>query len=191
VRDLCVHCVLLLWITVHSKQNRGYVEFAFVVQASMPRPWGYWLAGPRRSPKFHHFADEPRLARWQVILYRNYWKAAHVAQLDDKEPGVPRDLEVTAGNALAKWVTITLMAILMIFLSPKVLIRLGAENFGQLSQLCQQGEKWDLAVEAMIRNLSGYDTAYRTVQEGALIADWSEAILANGTYGTERSLMVR
>lgn len=151
--------------------------------------WGQWVAA--RPPKFHQFANEPRPARWQVILYRNYWKAAHVSQLDDAEPGVPRDLEVTAANFLWKWGCILLMGSLMVFLSPKVLIRLGAKNFGQLSQLCQRGEDWDMAVSGMMRNLSGYNEAALMAQEGARIANWSGAILANGTYGTAGELMVR
>ena len=150
-------------------------------------PWAFWLeqAPGKRPPQYHHFANEPRPARWQVILYRNYWKAAHVAQLDDVEPGVPRDLEVSAANSVCKWCTILLMASLMVLLSPKVLVRLGVENFGKLSQLCQQGEQFDSAVEGMLRNLSGYNAAALIVQEGALMADWSESILVNGTYGNE------
>ena len=159
----------------------------------MARLWALWLdkAPEKRPPKFHPFANELRPARWQVIMYRNYWKAAHVAQLDDAEPGVPRALEISTANSVWKWFTILLMAFLMVFLSPKVLIRLGARNFGQLRQLCQHGEQFDSAVEGMLRNLSGHNAAALMVQEGALLADWSEAILANGTYGTEGSLMVR
>lgn len=165
----------------------------FVAQAGvMPNPkvWGFWLAPGQKPSKFHHFANEPRPARWQVILYRNYWKAAHVAQIDDEEPGVPRDLEVTAANVIFKWITILLMGAFMIFISPKVLMRLGADSFGRLSQLCQQGDEWDMAVDSMVRNLSGYDAAAELVQRGALISEWSDAILVNGTYGNDGALMV-
>lgn len=127
-------------------------------------------------------------AGMQMMLYKNYLNAAHVRQMDQPSASLDEDMDERAmksrnvkfHNHISKWLTVVIMLLLTMALSPKFFQReLGKVKFGSYGQFCNRDADFESKIEDMLKGIALYDTATSLTSDAELMDYWASEMLSS------------
>lgn len=123
-----------------------------------------------------------------MMLYKNYMNAARVQQMDQDDVSLDDDMDERAiksrkvkfHNHFSKWLTVFIMLLLTMFLSPKFIQReFGSLHFGKYSQLCHRDTDFETKVEDMLKTIADFDNATSLISDAELMDYWGTEMLSS------------